>query len=569
MYACIHIPNFLVQAILRAEPALRAEAVAITDGKPPLCRVVALNNKAARAGVKPGISKLEAAQFPEVTIRQRSPAQEQGAHAALLDLGFAFSPRVEATAPDTVVLDLAGLEHLFGVPETIASNLKRGASALRLKANVAVAANVDAAVHAGRWLRGVSVIPEGKEPELLGSLPLEVLAPQLEILETLDRWGVRTFRALAVLPSAQLSQRLGQEGLRLQALARGRTSRPLVPVEPALKFEEAAELEYPVTLLEPLAFILGRMLDQLSKRLEARSLATHELRLTLELENQGSVTCELSIAEDKGQSTTDNGLRTSDSGAGTGGELARTKYEKTLRLPLPTRNSKLLLKLWLLHLKADPPQAPVLKVVLFAEPATPRVAQGGLFLPPSPDPEKLEVTLTRIAGVVGKERVGSPELEDSYRPGAFRISRFNPEDVHSRAQGRGRRAAVRSQLSVPESVKRPNSMALRIFRPARPATVELVAGRPVRIFAVDVHGDVVGVSGPWRTSGNWWRHDAWGEDEWEIELWSPVLGPSLVDRNLSMSSSLGQQTGNGRRTSFYRIYRDLVSGNWFIRGTYD
>ena len=128
---------------------------------------------------------------------------------------------------------------------------------------------------------------------------------------------------------------------------------------------------------------------------------------------------------------------------------------------------------------------------------------------------------------------------------------------------------MRKQLSVPESVKRQNSMALRIFRPPRPATVELTAGRPVRIFAVDVHGDVVGVSGPWRTSGNWWRHDAWGEDEWEIELWSPVLGPSLVDRNLSMSSSLGQQTGNGRRTSFYRIYRDLVSGNWFIRGTYD
>jgi protein ImuB len=312
MYACIHIPNFLVQAILRAEPALRAEAVAITDGKPPLCRVVALNNKAARGGIKPGISKLEAAQFPEVTIRQRSPAQEQAAHAALLDLGFAFSPRVEATAPDTVVLDLAGLEHLFGVPETIASNLKRGASALRLKANVAVAANVDAAVHAGRWLRGVSVIPEGNEPELLGSLPLEVLAPQLEILETLDRWGVRTFHALAALPSAQLSQRLGQEGLRLQALARGRTSRPLVPVEPALKFEEAAELEYPVTLLEPLAFILGRMLDQLSKRLEGRSLATHELRLRLELENQGSVTCESSIAEDNGQRTTDSKLRTLD-----------------------------------------------------------------------------------------------------------------------------------------------------------------------------------------------------------------------------------------------------------------
>ena len=111
-------------------------------------------------------------------------------------------------------------------------------------------------------------------------------------------------------------------------------------------------------------------------------------------------------------------------------------------------------------------------------------------------------------------------------------------------------------------------MALRVFRPPRPATVELLAGCPARIFAADVHGDVVGVSGPWRTSGNWWRHDAWAEDEWEIEVRTPGL--LLVDRHLSMSASLGQGTAvNGRRATFYRIYHDLVTGNWFIRGTYD
>ena len=107
---------------------------------------------------------------------------------------------------------------------------------------------------------GVIVIPEGKEAEQLGNLPLEVLfaeghdPPTLEILE---RWGIRNFRALAALPEIALSERLGQEGIRLQQLARGCSSRTLVPVEPPLNFTEAIELEYPLVLLEPLAFLLA------------------------------------------------------------------------------------------------------------------------------------------------------------------------------------------------------------------------------------------------------------------------------------------------------------------------
>src|SRR5205823_10347899 len=182
MYACIYVPRFPVQAIVRAEPALRARAVAVIDGTPPLCRVMAVNQKAFRAGVKLGLSKLAAAQLPDLMVRQRSLAQEAAAHAALLDLGFAFSPRVEAIAPDTVTFDGSGLEQLFGAPETIARNLVRRASALGFKTQVALAANIDAAVHAARGFRGITVIPEDQEAEALSTLPLKVLSAPPESL---------------------------------------------------------------------------------------------------------------------------------------------------------------------------------------------------------------------------------------------------------------------------------------------------------------------------------------------------------------------------------------------------
>ena len=96
---------------------------------------------------------------------------------------------------------------------------------------------------------------------------------------------MRNLRALAALPEIALSERLGQEGLRLQQLARGAASRTLVPVEAPAVFEEAVELEYPIVLLEPLAFLLNRLLEQICARLASRALNTQELRLTLELQN--------------------------------------------------------------------------------------------------------------------------------------------------------------------------------------------------------------------------------------------------------------------------------------------
>src|SRR5439155_6792549 len=124
-----------------------------------------------------------------------------------------------------------------------------------LPGSSAIAANPDAAVHAARGLPGVTVIPRGEEAARLAGLPVELLGPSPEIQETLDCWGIRTFRDLAGLPEIGVAERLGAEGVRLQKLARGQGSRPLRPAGEELVFEEAVELEYPVTELEPLSFL--------------------------------------------------------------------------------------------------------------------------------------------------------------------------------------------------------------------------------------------------------------------------------------------------------------------------
>src|ERR1700730_2519843 len=166
-FAAIHIPDFIVQAVVRGDGVLRECAVAIVDGKPPLWSVVAANRRAAQVGIEFGMAKSQAAQFTDVEIRHRSPAQEKATHEALLDLGWSVSPRVEDSAPDTIVLDLAGLNGLFGPEEKIAQELAKRGSGLGLNARIAVAENIEVAILAARGSPGVTLIAPGEEAERL------------------------------------------------------------------------------------------------------------------------------------------------------------------------------------------------------------------------------------------------------------------------------------------------------------------------------------------------------------------------------------------------------------------
>jgi len=539
-FACIYVPNFPVAVVLRAEPELRTQAVAILAGKPPLETIFAVNDQARHLGIAPGMTKPQAELCSELILRLHSPLQQAAAHAALLDCAQSFSPCVEDAACDTALLDLSGMESLLGPLPAIAHALRDRAAALGLEANVAVASNPDAAMLAARGLCGagtglcgagilarfgVAIIPPGKEAERLGPLPLEVLfANQFEtspledekkkqsdrlleirLFEILDRWGVQTLRALAALPEIALSERLGQQGLRLQQLARGAASRTLVSVEAPLVFEEAVELEYPVVLLEPLAFLLNRLLDQLCARLAARALAAQELRLTLHLETRPQFNQQ--------------------------SKINHQQFHRILRLPLPMLDPKLFLKLLQLDLNAHPPGAPIVKIHLAAEPAQPRPGQAGLFLPPSPEPEKLELTLARIAAMVGENKVGALELLDTHHPEGFRLRRFT---------------AAHPPKTTEKEEAPPTVTALRRFRPAMRATVTLNEGQPAQVTcAKNVQGSVLWKAGPWRFSGDWWEREAWSRDEWDVAV------------------------QNATSIALYRLVHDLLGGGWFVEGTYD
>jgi len=233
--------------------------------------------------------------------------------------------------------------------------------------------------------------------------------------------------------------------------------------------------------------------------------------------------------------------------------VGQTTLERTLRLPVAMRDAKVFLKLLQLELSAHPPGAPVAKVTITAEPAPPRSAQRGLFLPMSPEAEKLEITLARISGIVGERRAGIARLLDSHRQDSFRMDRFVA------ALRESKEARYPTASDVEEQLR----LARRMFRPARQLRVQLSEGRPAHLTVITTASDRAGLqgrivwsAGPWRSSGDWWTENANGADK--------TSGP--FDRE-EWDVALANEDDAG--IALYRIYCDLASGKWFSDASYD
>jgi protein ImuB len=427
-------------------------------------------------------------------------------HAAVLVAAAqAFSPRVERVGTDAVVCDLAGLERLFGTTSAIAEELRREAADRGLGVRVAVAATRTAARLLAYGRPGLTVIEAGAEAGAVAALPLAVLYRMLradlprpsgprhparfyrtspmqeiarqqdhrsdELLAVLSNWGLKTLGDLAALPASDVSSRLGHQGVALQRMSRGEDAGPLVPVVPDERFDAHLDLEWPIEGLEPLSFVLGRLLEPVCAHLERRGRAAAAIAVELRL-------------------------------------VSRETHVRRLQLPAPVRDARVLRTLVLLDLESHPPGAGIDAVDVRVEPTPGRVLQYSLLERAQPAPEQMSTLLARLGALMGQDRCGVPMLPDTHRPGAFTMAPFAADQFS------------RSRQVQPEPVTDTPPLALRRYRQPVAIRVEIEQNRPVRVM-VDrvglVSGRVQVCAGPWRTSGEWWT-SGWRRDEWDVAL---------------------------------------------------
>src|SRR5437667_1189747 len=291
-----------------------------------------------------------------------------------------------------------------------------------------------------------------------------------QILAILHKWGIHTIGQLAALDKQQLGARLGPEAIRMWERANGQSSRVIKLIRPPESFEESFEFENEIETAEPLLFMLRRFLEQLAIRLSGIYLVAKELTLRVTF--------------------TDKQI-----------------YERIFKIPQPTNDVDLLFRMLQTHLENFKSEHPIVAVALSAQPIKPAREQFGLFETTLRNPSQLSETLARLTALLGAERVGTPVLEETHRPDAFRLEPFT--------------WAVESAVPSGESshaLRTAHATAVRRFRPAVAASVLVDADRAAHVRSADIRGNVIGQRGPYLISGNWWDEKSWARAEWDLQI---------------------------------------------------
>src|SRR5215831_8150850 len=209
-----------------------------------------------------------------------------------------------------------------------------------------------------------------------------------DIFAILHKWGIHTVGQLATLDKEQLAPRLGPEAIRMWERANGQSKRVLKLIRPPESFEESFEFEREIETAEPVLFMLRRFLEQLAVRLAAIYLVAKELTLRITFGN-------------------------------------KQIYKRVFKIPQPTNDVDLLFRMLQTHLENFRSEHPIVAVALSAEQIKPAAEQFGLFETTLRNPHQLSETLARLTALVGADRVGTPVLEETHRPDAFRIEPFS------------------------------------------------------------------------------------------------------------------------------------------------
>ena len=462
-YAVLHVSDFSLQAVLRLEPEAVGRPVALLDADRRNAVIVAANAMARAAGVALGQSSTQAlAGCPGLVVRTPQPGAEEEAAVGLAGAAFSVSPMVEMTVPGLCTLEVTGLAAERREPSLRAAIARL--ARLELAATAGLGSTPLLARYAAQLAKPFLAI--GNERAFLAPLPLAMAEPPPDIAAILANWGIATCGALTALAKADVTHRLGPAGLALWERAAGEASRPLRLRAPARTFAARLDCEHELETLEPVLFIVRRLVDRLAVDLADAGRAA------------GEITLELGLGDDTG-------------------------HAHTIRLPEPATSADVLFNALRTYLETLRLAAPVVAVRVAVAPTRIMVRQHGLFDNALRDAGGFAETLARAAAIVGADRVGTPELADTHRPD--QVSLATP-------------AALLPSLDERFSPT-PGGLVLRRYRPPLAATVELAGRTPAYVWTASARGTVKAIRGPWRGSGDWWQADrVWRREEWDLEL---------------------------------------------------
>ena len=232
-------------------------------------RLAAVDAVARALGLHVGQKVTDAAALsPELVTAEADPQADADALRALVDWCVRFSPAVAADPPDGLVLDITGVDHLWGGEEALRRDLLARMRANGLPARAAIADTAGAAWALARFSR-TAVAPPGGQAGLLADLPVAALRLEAKAAAQLPRLGLARIGDLMALPRPQITRRFGPGVLLRLDQALGRADEALVFRRPPTPWVAQLAFVEPISTPEDMARVTLYIAARLCARLEA------------------------------------------------------------------------------------------------------------------------------------------------------------------------------------------------------------------------------------------------------------------------------------------------------------
>ena len=262
--ACCWMPRFPLQVVAHGRVDL-AEPVALASDAEAHPVVLDCTEAARDHGVEPGMLvsramgccgqlQVLACDVPRVEAAAERFVQRLEAHGAA----------VQPLEPGRACFDAAPLVRLYGglgsVFERMLAAFAGGQVRIGAGPNPFVAWVATRHAPAGGWLR----VPDGEARRMLERMPISLLPAGADLRKLLHALGLETLGDVAALDVHHVADRLGVEGMRLHALARGEDPTRLQPRVPAEPVVEQLAFPEPVANVQTLESAVSMLADRLA-----------------------------------------------------------------------------------------------------------------------------------------------------------------------------------------------------------------------------------------------------------------------------------------------------------------
>jgi protein ImuB len=549
--ACVDLPAFPLQILLRREPAWSGLPAAVIDQDRPQGLLLWVNETARAARVLSGMRYAAALSLcRELRAGVVPPTEIETETESLMQRLRFFSPEVERTRKDPGTF-WAGVDGL----ELLHPSLVRWAELVRLDlrqagydGRVAVGFSRFGSYAAARATREKRVDDPScaqtvvfrdarEEQAAVRGISIDRIACDPEFRDTLARLGIHELGGFIDLPPAGVRRRFGAEAYTLHRMARGDAWDPLAPEIPEEPHEQRIVLDAPETDTTRLLHAIERGLQDLLARLRARDRVLSALMIDLGFDRPGPD--------------------------------GRRRRTETLRPAKPTRELGLLLDLVRLRLESVRLSSGVMDLRLEISFLGGEMVQGSLF----PDRSRRDLdaanrALARVRAEFGEAAVSVARLRDAHLPEA----RFALEPMVRLAEAAPRK--TRTPPLVRRILNRPEPLVLR-----RPATVVTTDGDTPLGLRIPGTGTIMEAAGPFAVSGGWWGRPT-ARQYWYVRVEPEVCAPSRGAGAAPGASAGAGNTGETRAADstngagdadsvsgvWLWIYRDLDRQRWFRQG---